>query len=105
MRIVFDQGTPAPLRTYLIGHNVETAFELGWSNLRNGELLAKAENSFDLLVTTDQQLRHQQNLTGRKLGILVLTTTSWPRLESHIPQILDAIDQIRPGDYVEVILP
>jgi hypothetical protein len=64
-----------------------------------------AENSFDLLVTTDQQLRHQQNLTGRKLNILVLTTTSWPRLELHIPQILEAIDQIRPGDYVEVILP
>lgn len=105
MRIVFDQGTPAPLRTHLIGHNVETAFELGWSNLRNGELLAMAESSFDLLVTTDQQLRRQQNLTDRKLAILVLTTTSWPRLELHIPQILEAIDQIRSGDYVEIILP
>lgn len=52
MRILFDQGTPAPLRTHLIGHTVETAFELGWSNLQNGELLAMAENSFDLLVTT-----------------------------------------------------
>jgi predicted nuclease of predicted toxin-antitoxin system len=105
MRIVFDQGTPAPLRTHLVDHTVETAFELGWSNLRNGELLALAEKSFDLLITTDQQLRHQQNLRGRKLGILVLTTTSWPRIELHIPQILEAIDQISPGDYLEVILP
>ena len=104
MRIVFDQGTPAPLRTHLIGHTVETAFELGWSNLQNGELLAVAENSFDLLVTTDQQLRHQQNLSGRKLSVLVLMTTSWPHIELHIPQILEAIDQIGPGEYLEVIL-
>ncbi len=104
MRIVFDQGTPAPLRTYLIGHAVETAFELGWANLRNGELLAVAENSFDLLVTTDQQLRHQQNLTDRKLSVLVLLTTSWPRIQLHIPQILEAINHISPGEYLEVIL-
>lgn len=62
MRILFDQGTPAPLRAHLIGHIVETTFELGWSNLQNGELLAMAENSFDLFITTDQQLNFQQNL-------------------------------------------
>jgi hypothetical protein len=54
MRILFDQGTPVPLRDHLIGHTVETAFELGWSTLENGELLAAAEHSFDLLITTDQ---------------------------------------------------
>lgn len=104
MRILFDQGTPAPLRTHLIGHTVETAFELGWSNLQNGELLAMAENSFDLLVTTDQQLSHQQNLSGRKLSILILMTTSWPQLRSHIPQILETIDAISPGECRQVIL-
>jgi hypothetical protein len=63
MRILFDQGTPFPLKTYLVNHDVQTAFELGWGRLRNGELLAAAEESFDVLVTTDQQLKYQQNLS------------------------------------------
>ena len=71
MRILFDQGTPVPLAQYLSGHSIETVFKLGWSNLENGALLALAEESFDLLITTDQQLRYQQNLTGRSLSILV----------------------------------
>lgn len=56
MRILFDQGTPVPLRQHLVGHDVVTVFELGWSDLTNGELLARAEASFDLLLTTDQKL-------------------------------------------------
>ena len=102
MRILFDQGTPVPLREHLNSHTVATAFELGWSNLTNGELLAAAETSFDLLVTTDQQIRYQQNLTGRRLAILVLLTASWPRLQSRIPQIQEAIENTRPGDYQEI---
>ena len=57
MRILFDQGTPVPLRDHLTGHVVATAFELGWSTLKNGELLAAAEAAFDTLITTDQNLR------------------------------------------------
>ena len=76
MRVLFDQGTPVPLRQHLTGHQVETAFELGWSRLSNGELLAAAESRFDVLVTTDRNLRHQQSLAGRKLAVLVLPTTS-----------------------------
>ncbi len=86
MRILFDQGTPVSLRTHLVKHAVEPVFELGWSNLENGELLAAAEGSFELLITTDQQLRYQQNLTERKLSILVLMTTSWPRIKLHVPK-------------------
>lgn len=81
-----------------------TAFELGWSNLKNGELLAAAETSFDLFLTTDQQLRYQQNLSGRKLAILVLLTTSWPRIRSCIPQIQEAVEKIQPGEYREVTI-
>src|SRR5882672_9232123 len=81
MRILFDQGTPVPLRDHLVGHVIETAFELGWSTLENGALLAAAEDSFNLLITTDQKLRYQQNLAGRNLSILVLMTTSWPRIQ------------------------
>jgi predicted nuclease of predicted toxin-antitoxin system len=102
MRILFDQGTPVPLREHLTSHAVTTAFELGWSNLKNGDLLAAAETSFDLLITTDQQLRYQQNLSGRKLAILVLLTTSWPRIRTRIPQIQEAVERLKPGEYQEV---
>jgi hypothetical protein len=76
VRILFDQGTPAPLRKYLANHEVKTAVEMGWSRLTNGQLLDAAEETFDLLITADQQLRQQQNLADRKLAILVLPTTS-----------------------------
>ncbi len=81
MRILFDQGTPEPLRYHLLDHEVATVFELGWSDLTNGELLTRAEQLYDLLLTTDQQMRYQQNLTGRRLAIAALMTTSWPRIE------------------------
>ena len=104
MRILFDQGTPAPLRDHLPGHSVETAYEMGWSALRNGELLAKAEAEFDVLITTDRNLRHQQNLAERRIAILVLPTTSWPRLQSISREIAAAVDSLKPGQYLEVPL-
>jgi hypothetical protein len=76
MRVLFDQGTPAPLRHALAPHEVSTAFELGWSNLENGDLLRAAEGRFEVFVTTDQNLRYQQNLADRQLAILVLPTTN-----------------------------
>ena len=105
MRILFDQGTPVPLRQYLAGHEVITVFELGWSDLTNGELLARAEASFDLLLTTDQNLRYQQNLGGRKLAIVVLMTTSWPRINAEVARVVETVSRIQPGEYVEVSLP
>ena len=102
MKILFDQGTPVPLREHLTGHTVQTAFELGWSNLENGALLTVAEDAFDLLITTDQQLRYQQNLAVRKLSVLVLMTTSWPRIRDHLTRIIDVLSQIKSGDYREI---
>ena len=102
MRILFDQGTPLPLKQLLISHVVETVFELGWSNLENGALLARAEDSFDLFITTDQQLRYQQNLAGRKLSVLVLMTTSWPRIRVHAQRVVEAVEQMTLGEYREV---
>lgn len=90
MRILFDQGTPVPLKNHLSAHQVDTAFELGWSRLTNGELLASAEGRFDVLVTTDRNLQYQQSLAGRKLAILVLPTTSWPKLQRQIQEIVSA---------------
>jgi hypothetical protein len=103
MRILFDQGTPLPLRRFLTEHEVATAFERGWDKLANGDLLRVAEAEFDLLITTDQNLRYQQNLTGRKLAILVLPTTSWPKIWRHIQVVVDAVKRIQPGEYREVV--
>lgn len=104
MRILFDQGTPVPLRQHLVGHKVTTVFELGLSDLTNGELLASAEESFDLLLTTDQNLRYQQNIVGRRLAILVLMTTSWPRIKAEVAHVVETVSSIQPGEYVEVTL-
>ena len=103
MKILFDQGTPAPLRHHLAGHSVDTAYERGWSDLRNGDLLAKAElDGYELLITTDQNIRYQQNLVGRQLGILVLRSTSWPRIQLRIGDIRVVVDGMQPGNYREI---
>ena len=102
MRILFDQGTPVPLRRHLAEHTVSTAYEMGWSRLANGDLLAAAEAQFDLLLTTDQNLRYQQNLSGRKLAILVLPTTSWPEIQKHTAEVTTCISSMKPGGFFEL---
>ena len=79
---------------------MSTAYELGWSTLKNGELLAAAEsNGFEVFVTTDTNLAYQQNLSNRKIAIVVLSTTSWPRIQKSIAAIVSAIDAARPNSY------
>jgi len=97
MKILFDQGTPAPLRGALAAHEVTTAYEMGWGELENGALLYAVAGTFDVFITTDQSLPFQQNLKGRTFAILVLPTTSWPRLKSHLGQIAAAVEELRPG--------
>lgn len=86
MKILFDQGTPAPLRRSLPNHEIITAFERGWQALQNGDLLNVAEaEGFAVIVTTDKDLRYQQNLVARRLAIVVLMTTDWRLIRQHIP--------------------
>lgn len=102
MKILFDQGTPVPLRAKLLGHEVDTAYEKGWANIQNGELLKMAENAgYALLVSTDQNMKYQQNLEGRKMAILILLTTSWPRLKLQSDRILQTINRMTLGEYQE----
>jgi hypothetical protein len=103
VKILFDQGTPVPLKQFLPKHTVATAFEKGWSTLTNGVLLAKAEHGFNLLITTDQNLKYQQKLTGRRIAILVLPTANWPKIQSHTTEIEAAVDRIKPGDYIALV--
>ncbi len=106
MRVLFDQGTPVPLRRRLTRHEVVTVHERGWSQLKNGELLASAEREgFAVLVTTDTNLKHQQNLASLTLAVVVLSTTSWPRIQLVVDVLVAAVDGAKPGSYVEVEVP
>ena len=103
MKILFNQGVPVLLLRQLAEHVVDTAFERAWSNLRNSALLDQAErDGYQLLVTTDQNLRHQQNLAARRLAIVVLLAASWPRIRQRVDDIRAIVDQIGPGQYMEV---
>lgn len=100
MVILFDHGTPAPLRLSLASHSVATAYELGWATLKNGVLLQSAELAgYELLITTDKSLMYQQNLRGRKIAIIVLGQANWPIVRTHIAQILSAVNAALPGSY------
>lgn len=106
MRVLFDQGTPVPLRQFLTQHQVTTAHERGWSKLKNGELLAAAEEAgFTVFVTTDTNLKYQQNLTLRRIAIVVLSTPSWPRIQKATDKIARAIDGATGGMFTEVEIP
>ena len=106
MRILFDQGTPVPLREALPQHEVATAYEQGWSQLKNGELLDAAEvGSFDVFVTIDSRLRYQQNLTSRRIAIVCLLSTSWPRIQRTFGAVVGAINSCSAGSYIEVEIP
>ena len=95
-----------PLREFLDSHQVETAFERGRSTLTNGELLARAEQEgFEVFVTTDQNLLHQQNFGGLSIAIVVLSSTSWPRIQKAFVAVAQAIDATVPGSFREVGIP
>ena len=104
MKILFDHGTPVPLRVARVGHIIETAYERGWSTLGNGELLTAAEDaSFDVLLTMDQSLPSQQNLAGRRLAVVVLPTTDWRQIREHVGEIETVLRAVRPGEFGDVI--
>ena len=106
MRILFDQGTPTPLRSHLSSHQVSTAFELNWGTLKNGDLLSEAEKAgFEVLVTTDQNLRYQQNLSTRQIAVVVIESASWPRIKLTVSAVVDAVNRAKPGGYAEVPIP
>jgi hypothetical protein len=106
MRVIFDQGTPVPIRLYLAGHSVRTAAQQGWDTLSNGDLLTVAEEAgFVVLPTTDKNLRYQQNFADRKIAVVVLGRQQWPRLRIHIQRVIEAINAATPGSYAEVEIP
>jgi hypothetical protein len=106
MLILFYNGTPAPLRHFLKGHTVVEAMERGWDRLVNRELIAAAEAAgFELLVTTDKNIRYQQNLTSRTIAFVVLGNQQWPVLRLYVERVVAAVDAATPGSCTEVEIP
>src|SRR4029077_4524815 len=102
MRILFDHGTPGPLQSFLTGHTVREAKAQGWDTFTNGDLLTAAEAAgFDVLVTTDKNMRHQQNLTARAIAIVVLGNAQWPVLRFHVAHVVAAVNASAPGSDTE----
>lgn len=103
MKILFDQGTPVPLRDHIQSHQIDTVYERGWSQLRNGELLTNAEqDGYQVFVTTDQKLKYQQSLKDRMIAIVVLRSTSWPLIQQKVNEIQVVLDSVTSGEYVEI---
>jgi predicted nuclease of predicted toxin-antitoxin system len=106
MRVLFDQGTPIALADFLKGHSVRTAKQEGWDALSNGDLLSVAEAAgFHVLVTTDNGVVFQQNLTTRKIAIVVLTRNRWRMVQRMIRKIEAAVNDAKPGSFTEVEIP
>ncbi|MFN0105527.1 MAG: hypothetical protein ACKV2U_26000 [Bryobacteraceae bacterium] len=106
MLILFDHGTPRSIARWLTSHTVVEAFTKGWDRLVNGELLKAAENAgFDLLLTTDKNMKYQQNLKDRRIAIVVLGNSNRPIVHRYIDRVIAAMNAATPGSYTEIDIP
>ena len=97
---------PQKLRLLIDVHTVVTVAFQGWSGLKNGLLLAAAEEAgYELFITADQEISYQQNLAGRKMALLMLSTNNWDYVKASIAKIMMAIDAVTPGSYAELEIP
>ena len=106
MKILFDNGTPKPIAHGLIGHEVSFARQIGWHELGNGELIQKAEDAgYEVLLSTDKNIRYQQNLRGRTISLVILGNSQWPLVQLHLERIVAAVNACTAGSYAEVEIP
>ncbi len=105
MRILLDECLPVPMRDVLSGHGSITVSDRGWKGIKNGELLPLAEGQFDLFVTADQSIRYQQNLSGRQIPILELSTNDLRRILAAALLLHSAIENTRPGEFRQLEIP
>jgi len=103
MKILFDNGTPWPIARSLSGHQISYARRIGWHELKNGEPIQRAEDAgYEVLLTSDKNIRYQQNLSGRRIALVVLGNPQWPQ---HLDKIAAAVSACTPGSYTEVDIP
>ncbi len=106
MKVLFDNGTPNPIAGSLVGHEVTFARGIGWHELENGELILAAEQAgFEVLLSTDKNIRYQQNLEGRKIALVILGNSQWPIVQMHLERVVAAVNSCAPGSYIEVEIP
>jgi hypothetical protein len=104
VRILLDENVPHPLMRFFAGHEVSTVQDCGWRGVLNGELLRLAEESFDVFVLADKNMRYQQNLDGRNIAIVELPTNRWPLLLPLATRIAEAVNNVQAGEYFIVEL-
>jgi hypothetical protein len=102
MRILLDECVPWPMHKLLTGHECTTAQKRGWGGVKNGDLLQRAESEFDLFITSDQNIRYQQNLAGRRIAILELSTNDLRRITAAAAKIQTAIASAGPGAFIQL---
>ncbi len=105
MNILLDECTPRIVKKQLPHLAIRTVQEMGWAGIKNGALLDLAEAQFEVLITTDKNLRYQQNLTKRKMAFIVLPTNQVPIVAALVPEIEAALNNIQIGDFVEIPFP
>ncbi len=105
MNILLDECTPHVVKRRLPHRNIRSVQEMNWAGFKNGELLATLEGQFDVFITTDKNLRHQQNLKARKFAVMLLPSNQVPVVEALIPAIEGALDSIKAGEFIEIPLP
>jgi len=99
MRILFDECVPWPMHRFLTGHSCTSVSAQGWSGTRNGALLQKAEGEFDLFITSDQNIRYQQNLAGRLISVLELSTNDLRRIQAASELVVETIEEIKSAEF------
>jgi hypothetical protein len=107
LRILFDKNVPVGVRSFLASHEFRTFTDMGWPDqLENGQLLKAAEiEAFDVLITADQNIQYQQNLTGRNLALVVFGSNIWPIVRRHEATIAATIAAVRPATYHFIDMP
>ena len=105
MKILVDECLPGYLKSLFPASSAETVQEAGWSSLKNGPLLKLAEDTFDVFLTADQNLRYQQNLAGRRISILQLSTNKWRDIRAAAPLLQSAIATLQPGELRTLVIP
>ncbi len=105
MKILLDECVPAPMQSLLSNHACTTVQAKGWSGIRNGDLLQRAEAEFDLFITSDQNIRYQQNLARRSIAILELSTNDINRIQAAASLIQAAVEKIEPNELKQLEIP
>lgn len=102
MKILLDESVPNVIKERLSHLAILTVQDMGWTGIKNGELLRRAEEQFDVFVTADQKLRYQQNLSGRKLAFIVIPTNQVRAVVGLLPVIEDGLKRAQPGTLIEI---